>query len=193
MSTHEHGVTAFQFENASEKQIQEAFDLLEAAALPHATLTPNESLLNTVRAATATPFEKIEPITLATLDAEYDKETNTVYPQIVAVQLHGHYGEMMINERSLVYALAHDPVENTYQAFALQAFHDSESYPIEVEFSLIEFARTIAAETEKYQSGVEHEQPAMASGDYKRTAELRPLDGGDLDMMTTLILEARGS
>lgn len=173
--------SALNFEPADNLQLKAAYSLIENTISGHQELTSNTALTESIQHSTATPFNSIDTAALDTLPAEYDPENNTMYPKILTLQVHGFYGDIDANERSLVYTLAHDPLENTYSGFVLQAFHDSESYPLESSHSLSEFAHTIAAHYDEYMTTLDHEQFKFSTGDFKRTTELRPLDVSDLD------------
>lgn len=177
------------FEPADTLQLKAAYDLLRNAVSGHQELTPSPTLTESVQHSSATPFNTIDAASLDTLPAEYDPENNTVYPEILTFQVHGFYGDIDANERSLVYTLAHDPVENTYSGFVLQAFHDSESYPLESSHSLSEFAHTVAAHHDEYTTTLDHEQFKFSTGDFKRTTELRALDASDLDTFAIAVAQ----
>lgn len=169
------------FEPADNLHLKAAYDLIRSSISNHTEVAPDAALTESIRHSSATPFNSIDSMSLDTLPAEYDPENNTVYPEILSFQIHGFYGDIDANERSLVYTLTHNPVENTYAGFVLQAFHDSESYPLENSHSLSEFAHTVAAHYDEYVTTLDHEQFKFSTGDFKRTTELRPLDTSDLD------------
>ena len=189
MSHHEQTPTStFHFEQATVPQLHAAFDMLQSAAsTTDLAIEPTPELHTSVNESSATPFRAIESLSITSAKAEYDATNNTVYPETVTLQVHGWYGDIDANERSLAYTLVHDPIENTYDGFVLQSFHNSDSYPLETQHAMVEFARTIAAHTQEYKQTIDHCQPDFSTGDFKRTAELRPMDTTDLDLLAAAI------
>lgn len=189
MSNYERGRNiALDFEQASPLDLENAYKLLRETTPSHIAFTPSISMTESLRNSSAIPFNLVDSITIDSLPAEYDLEDNTIYPNTITLQVHGFYGDIDANERSLAYTLTHDEA-GTYTGFVLQAFHDSKSYPLEATHSIPEFARTVAAHYNEYEDTVDHDQPGFSTDDFKRTAELRPLDMSDLDMMASILLQ----
>lgn len=172
-----------EFEPATPTQLRAAFELLHPHISPHTDIEPNDELLSELAHSYMNPTIQLDAMTLDAIDAEYDGDTDTIYPQTLVLQAHIFYGEMPVAERSLAYVLAHDPVEQTYNGFVLQAFHDAESYPLEISHEIAEFARTVAAHPEQYRDTIDHDQSDITATSYRQTAELRPLDSVDLDLL----------
>lgn len=190
MSNHEWTPhTSLASEQVSASYLKNAYTMIREITPIHEQITPDAQIVESFRKSSAIPFNSLDAVSVDLLPAEYDPENNDVYPETITLQAHGFYGDMDANERSLAYTLAYNPTENTYSGFVLQAFHDSESYPLEVASSLPGFARTVAAQYTEYASTIDHDQPGFSTDDFKRTAELRPLDQSDIDMIADVILQ----
>lgn len=172
-----------EFSPATEAQIRAAFDLLHTRIPEHSNLTPTDELLDEISHSYMNPLNGLDKISLSKLNAEYDTDTNTSYPDVITLQAHIFYGEMPLAERTLMYVLAHEQLDDKYSGFVLQAFHDSESYSLEAEHSIAEFARTIAAHQDEYTDTVVYDQQHAPVTSYRQTAELRPLDEADLELL----------
>lgn len=199
-------------ERVSQQELHDTFALFAAAVPTHvrardpqtnqdvmAPITPVEldpyAMLDSIRAATDTPFQEIESVVVSHLAPDYDSQGRnggTIYPETIAVTLHGYYGDIDVAERSISYVIAPDELTGGMNGFAVQHFHEAGSYmfadPLSDPRHFIytqptELLRTIAANLDDYQSFID-DRIAYAnigtSEDMKRTAELRPLDTNDL-------------
>ena len=164
---------------------------------------PQSNLLDTIRFATDTPFQTIDSIVASHLPADFDpneRNGGTTYPEIIALTLHGFYGDIVPAERSISYVIAKDPDTAQFTGFALQHFHDADSYmfakPDEdprwsVYVQPTELLRTVAANLDAYRSFISDTiaTTSATDSDTKRVAELRQLDTNDLVLFDTALHE----
>lgn len=219
MTNYEHPHT--QPEYASPDDLQHVFDTY-ASVLPATTrihdpeldkeviaqsspieLDPQSNLLDTIRFATDTPFQTIDSIVASHLPADFDpneRNGGMTYPEIIALTLHGFYGDIVPAERSISYVIAKDPDTAQLTGFALQHFHDADSYmfakPDEdprwsVYVQPTELLRTVAANLDAYRSFISDTiaTTSATDSDTKRVAELRQLDTNDLVLFDTALHE----
>lgn len=210
MQNYEHSLN--QPEYASQQALHDTFTRFAEAIPTHihthdpqtyqyviAPSTPAEldpyAMLDSIRAATNTPFQEIESVVVSHLAPDYDdqgRNGGTIYPETIAVTLHGYYGDIDVAERSISYVIAPDELTGDMNGFAVQHFHETGSYmfadPLSDPHHFIytqptELLRTIAANLDDYQSFIDDRiayENIGTSEDMKRTAELRPLDTNDL-------------
>lgn len=166
-------------------------------------LSPHD-LLEPIRYATDTPFVAIDSIVASHLPADFDisgRNDGTTYPEIVAITMHGYYGESPMAERSISYVIAKDADTHQLTGFALQHFHDADSYMFaapdndprwSVYLQPTEFLRTIAADLNKYKAFISDTitDISVDASEIKRTTELRQLDVNDLVLFDSALYES---
>lgn len=210
MAQHEH--IPQQPEHVSQQELLETFARFAEAIPTHmhtrdpqtgrdilAPITPVEldpaAMIDDVRTATDTPFNEVESIVVSHLAPDYDihgERGGTMYPEVIAITMHGYYGDIDVSERSISYVIAPNEETGEMNGFVVQNFHNADSYSFAdpesnpkdfVYVQPTELLRTIAADLDEYRAfideGIAFATPGM-NGDVKRTAELRPLDMNDM-------------